>query len=72
MTATLAAMFTEAGKLCQDTTVAQVFPELIAKMGKQYQKVTVEHLRPYRGGVPSSPPSIQDYAIVVAMLEKPG
>jgi CubicO group peptidase (beta-lactamase class C family) len=57
MTATLAAMFIEQGKLRWDTTIAEAFPELKGKMDKRYEKVTVEQLLHHRGGVPHSPPS---------------
>ncbi|HEX4263050.1 MAG TPA: serine hydrolase domain-containing protein [Verrucomicrobiae bacterium] len=56
MTATLAAMFIEQGKLHWDTTIAEVFPELKGTMNKQYQGVTVEQLLHHRGGVPGEPP----------------
>jgi len=57
MTATLAAMFIEQGKLRWDTTIAEVFPELKGKMDQQYETVTVEQLLHHRGGVPPIPPS---------------
>jgi CubicO group peptidase (beta-lactamase class C family) len=57
MTATLAAMFIEEGKLRWDTTIAEVFPELKGKMDKQYETVTVEQLLTHRGGVPNRPPA---------------
>jgi CubicO group peptidase (beta-lactamase class C family) len=56
MTATLAAMFIEEGKLRWDMTIAEVFPELKGKMDSQYEAVTVEQLLTHRGGVPGSPP----------------
>jgi CubicO group peptidase (beta-lactamase class C family) len=56
MTATLAAMLIEEGKLRWDTTIAEVFPELKGKMDKQYEAVTVEQLMEHRGGVPHTPP----------------
>lgn len=56
MTATLAAMFIEQGKLRWDTTIAEVFPELKGKMDRRYEDVTVEQLMHHRGGVPHSPP----------------
>ncbi len=56
MTATLAAMFIEQGKLRWDTTIAEVFPELKGKMDKRYEGVTVEQLLHHRGGVPHNPP----------------
>ncbi|MCF7731316.1 MAG: beta-lactamase family protein [Akkermansiaceae bacterium] len=57
MTATLAAMFIEEGKLHWDTTIAGVFPEVKGKIAKPYEKVTVEQLLRHRGGVPGSPPA---------------
>ena len=57
MTATLAAMLIEDGKLRWDTTVADVFPELKGKMDKQYEAVTVQQLLTHRGGVPGQPPA---------------
>ena len=57
MTATLAAIFIEEGKLRWDTTIADVFPELKGKMDKQYETVTVEQLLTQRGGVPGQPPA---------------
>jgi CubicO group peptidase (beta-lactamase class C family) len=56
MTATLAAMFIEEGKLNWDTTIADVFPELKGTLDKQYETVTVEQLLMHRGGVPGNPP----------------
>jgi CubicO group peptidase (beta-lactamase class C family) len=57
MTATLAAMFIEEGKLRWDTTIAEVFPELKGKMNHYYETVTVEQLLRHRGGVPTDPPA---------------
>lgn len=56
MTATLAAILIDEGKLRWDTTIAEVFPELKGKMDKQYETVTVEQLLHQRGGVPTDPP----------------
>lgn len=56
MTATLAAMLIEEGKLRWDSTIAEVLPELKGKMDKQYETVTVEQLMEHRGGVPGQPP----------------
>jgi CubicO group peptidase (beta-lactamase class C family) len=56
MTATLAAMLIDEGKLRWDTTIADVFPELKGKMDAQYENVTLEQLLTHRGGVPGSPP----------------
>jgi CubicO group peptidase (beta-lactamase class C family) len=85
MTATLAAMFIEEGKLRWDTTIAEVFPELKGKMDKQYETVTVEQLLTQRGGVPGKPPAAawkraweqkgtpteQRYELIKAVLAQP-
>jgi CubicO group peptidase (beta-lactamase class C family) len=57
MTATLAAMLVEEGKLRWDTTIAGVFPELKGRIDRQYENVTLEQLLTQRGGVPSKPPA---------------
>ena len=57
MTATLAGIFVQDGKLRWDTTIAKVFPELKGKMDAQYEGVTLEQLLTHRGGVPGKPPS---------------
>jgi CubicO group peptidase (beta-lactamase class C family) len=56
MTATLAAVLIEEGKLRWDTTIASVFPELKGQMDKEYENVTIEQLLTHRGGVPADPP----------------
>ncbi len=56
MTATLAAMLIEEGKLQWNTTIANVFPDLKGRMDPQYETVTVEELLQHRGGVPHTPP----------------
>jgi CubicO group peptidase (beta-lactamase class C family) len=56
MTATLAAMLIQEGKLRWDTSITDVFPELKGKIDKQYETVTVEQLLTHRGGVPKDPP----------------
>ncbi len=58
MTATLAAMFIEEGRLRWDTAIAEVFPDWKGKMDKQYETVTVEQLLTHRGGVPGKPPTL--------------
>jgi CubicO group peptidase (beta-lactamase class C family) len=57
MTATLAAMFIEEGKLQWDSTIAEVLTDLKGKMDAQYESVTVAQLLTHRGGVPGKPPS---------------
>ncbi|MGH9775014.1 MAG: serine hydrolase domain-containing protein [Candidatus Acidiferrales bacterium] len=50
MTATLLAMYVEAGKLKWDTTLAEVFPELAPKMDPAYRRVTIDQLLAHRAG----------------------
>ncbi|HEV2392847.1 MAG TPA: serine hydrolase domain-containing protein [Verrucomicrobiae bacterium] len=57
MTAMLAAMLIEEGKLRWDTTIPEVFPEFKATMNKAYQNATVEQLLTHRGGVSAEPPA---------------
>lgn len=85
MTATLAAMLIEEGKLRWDTTIAEVFPEMKGLMRPQYENVTVEQLLTHRGGVPTDPPPVawkraweqqgtpteQRYAFIQAVLSRP-
>ncbi len=56
MTATLAAMFIDEGKLRWDSTIFEIFPELKEKANPQYATVTVEQLLQHRGGLPGEPP----------------
>ena len=67
MTATLAALLIEEGKLHWDTTIAELFPEMAGRMDKQYEAVTVEQLLTLRGGVPAAPPTV---AWIVAKAQK--
>ena len=54
MTATLAAMLVEEGKLKWTTKIADVFPECAAAMHADYRDVTQEQLLSHRGGAPAS------------------
>ena len=56
MTATLAALLIEEGKLRWDTSIASVFPELKGRMDRAYEPVTVEQLMTHRAGCPAAPP----------------
>ncbi len=56
MTATVAAMLVEQGKISWSTTVGEVFPELKAQIDSKYRNVTLEQLLSQRGGVPGEPP----------------
>ena len=53
MTATLAAVMVEQGKIKWSTTIADVFPELKNVMHEDYRSVTLEQLLSHRGGVPA-------------------
>jgi CubicO group peptidase (beta-lactamase class C family) len=53
MTALLAAMLVEEGKLRWDTTVAEVFPELAEKMDYRLRRVTLEQLLSHTSGIPT-------------------
>jgi len=51
MTALLAAMLVEEGKLRWGTTVSDVFPELAEKMDHRLRRVTLEQLLSHTGGI---------------------
>ncbi len=53
MTALLAAMLVEEGKLRWNTTPAEVFPELADKMDSGFRRITLEQLLSHTSGVPS-------------------
>ncbi len=57
MTATLAAMFVEQGKLRWGTRIGDVFPELRETMDPSWQPVTLEMLLTHRSGAPAEPPA---------------
>ncbi|HSY44289.1 MAG TPA: serine hydrolase domain-containing protein [Candidatus Acidoferrum sp.] len=85
MTATLAAMLIEDGKLNWDTTIIDVFPEFKGLIDPQYENVTVEQLLTHRGGVPHNAPAAawarawkqqgtsvqQRYQFIEAVLSQP-
>lgn len=53
MTALLAAMLVEGGKLRWNTTVAEAFPELAGSMNADVKGVTLEQLLSHTSGIPS-------------------
>ncbi len=53
MTALLAAMSVEEGKLRWDSTVSEVFPELAEKMDLRLRAVTLEQLLSHTSGIPT-------------------
>jgi CubicO group peptidase (beta-lactamase class C family) len=58
MTATVAAMLVEQGKISWTTTIGESFPELRNDIHADYLGVTLEQLLAHRGGAPASPPTL--------------
>ena len=56
MTATLAGMMVDEGKLNWHSTIAEVFPELEDAMHPAWRAVTLEQLLTHRSGAPPHPP----------------
>ncbi|MDQ3621558.1 MAG: beta-lactamase family protein [Verrucomicrobiota bacterium] len=56
MTATLAALFVEQGKLKWETRVEEVFPHWKAKLHPDWREATLEQLLTHRAGAPGDPP----------------
>jgi CubicO group peptidase (beta-lactamase class C family) len=56
MTATLAGILIDEGKLKWETTIAEVFPELKTLMDPAYRKVTLHELLTHHGGAPGRAP----------------
>jgi CubicO group peptidase (beta-lactamase class C family) len=63
MTATLAGMLVDDGKLTWDTTIGQIFPELSKDIRPEYRKVTLKHLLSHHAGLSDStfPAGSPDY-----------
>ena len=57
MTATVAGMLVEKGKISWTTTIAESFPEFVNNIHSDYRSATLEQLLANRGGVPGKPPS---------------
>ncbi|MCX7020567.1 MAG: serine hydrolase [Candidatus Sumerlaeota bacterium] len=53
MTALLAAMLVEEGRLRWNTTIAEIFPELAEKMDHRLRRVTLEQLLSHTSGIPT-------------------
>lgn len=70
MTALLAAMLVESGKLRWDATVSGVFPELAAAMAANVGAITLEQLLSHTSGIPSDNPA-QD-KLLVQSFARPG
>jgi CubicO group peptidase (beta-lactamase class C family) len=60
MTALLAAMLVEEGKLRWDSTVTEVFPELAGPMDRGLRRVTLEQLLSHTSGIPSDNDVFED------------
>ena len=56
MTATLAGMIVDEGKLNWHSTIAEIFPELADTMQPTWRTVTLEELLTHRSGAPEHPP----------------
>jgi len=56
MTATVAAMLVEQGKISWTTTIGEAFPELKSEIHSDYLGVTLEQLLSHRGGAPGVAP----------------
>lgn len=56
MTATVAAMLVEAGKISWTTTIEESFPEFKEMIHPDYRQATLEQLLANRGGAPGEPP----------------
>src|SRR3954471_1441132 len=56
LTATLAGMLVDQGKIKGTSTVGEVFPELRAAMDDEWEHVTLELLLSHRGGAPAHAP----------------
>ena len=57
MTATVAAMLVEQGKISWTTTIGEIFPELKSEMHPDYLGVTLEQLLSQRSGAPGDAPA---------------
>jgi CubicO group peptidase (beta-lactamase class C family) len=57
MTATVAAMLVEKGKISWTTTIGESFPDFAKNIHADYRGVTLEQLLANRGGVPGKPPA---------------
>jgi CubicO group peptidase (beta-lactamase class C family) len=56
MTATLAAILVEEGKVRWDTTIGEALPDLRSSLHPDWQKVTLEQLLNHRSGLAKEPP----------------
>ncbi len=61
MTSTLIAMLVEQGKLAWETTVADVFPDLLSTIRPEYHKLTLIELLSHRAGIPGQQKGTNEY-----------
>lgn len=54
MTATLAAILIDEGKLTWDTKIIEVFPEFVEQIHEEYRSVTISQLLSHYAGVPAN------------------
>jgi CubicO group peptidase (beta-lactamase class C family) len=57
MTATIAAMLVEQGKICWTSTIGESFPDYGNQIHPDYRDVTLEQLLRHRGGAPGDAPN---------------
>jgi CubicO group peptidase (beta-lactamase class C family) len=69
MTALLAAMFVEAGRLRWGSTVADVFPELHERMDDGLQRVRLDQLLSHTSGIPSDNEAFEDLLAKSTVLD---
>lgn len=62
MTATLIALLVEQGKLSWETTIAEIFPDLLEKIQPKYHKLTPLHFLSHQAGLPGQQRGQDAYA----------
>lgn len=70
MTALLAAMLVEEGKLRWNTTVGEIYPELVATMAPGAKNITLEQLLSHTSGIPGDKPE-HESLISVSVTDDP-
>jgi CubicO group peptidase (beta-lactamase class C family) len=70
MTALLAAMLVEEGKLRWNTTVGEIYPELVATMAPGTKDITLEQLLSHTSGIPGDKPE-HEPLISVSVTDDP-
>jgi CubicO group peptidase (beta-lactamase class C family) len=70
MTATLAGMLVDEGKLSWSSTISEIFPEMEGKMRPAWRPVTLEQLLTHRSGAPEHP-SVEVWAEALQRKDTP-